>query len=81
MNVESDVLINLESVERNYLKLGKSGVDEALCPVDDVSNHLPRHPLHKSLGFDFVRNSRDIPIPSTASSLMLNHPGSCFFLI
>ena len=36
--VESGVLINLESVERNYLKLRKSGVDEALCLVD---NKLP----------------------------------------
>ena len=30
MNVESKVLINLESVKHNYLKLRESGLDEAL---------------------------------------------------
>ena len=30
VNVEGKVLIELESVERNNLKLGESGVDEAL---------------------------------------------------
>ena len=35
--VESKVLINLESVERNYLK---SGVNEALCLVDNTSTVL-----------------------------------------
>ena len=30
VNVESGVLIELESVKRNYLKLGRSGVDKAL---------------------------------------------------
>ena len=34
--VEREELINLESVERNYLKLRKSGVDEALRPVDNT---------------------------------------------
>ena len=36
--VESGVLINLESVERNYLKLRKSGVDEASRLVDNQSH-------------------------------------------
>jgi len=36
--VEGEVLINLESVERNHLKLRKSGVDEASRLVD---NKLP----------------------------------------
>jgi len=31
VNVERKVLINLEFVECNYLNLGKSGVDKALC--------------------------------------------------
>ena len=34
--VEREVLINLESVERNHLKLRKSGVDEALRLVDNT---------------------------------------------
>ena len=34
--VKSEVLINLESVERNYLKSRKSGVDEALRLVDNA---------------------------------------------
>ena len=34
--VESEGLINLESAERNYLKLRKSGVDEALRLVNTV---------------------------------------------
>ena len=34
--VESEVLINLDSVERNHLKLRKSGVDEALRLVDNT---------------------------------------------
>ena len=41
VNVESKVLINLESVEHNYLKLGKSGVDEALRTVDNVPITCP----------------------------------------
>ena len=31
------MLINLESVERNYLSLRKSGVDEALRPMTTLS--------------------------------------------
>ena len=38
--VESKMLINLESVERNELKLRKSGVDEALRLVDNTSTVL-----------------------------------------
>ena len=38
--VKSEVLINLESVERNYLKLRKSGVDKALRLVDDTRKLL-----------------------------------------
>ena len=34
--VKSEVLINLESVERNYLKSRKSGVDEAWRLVDNT---------------------------------------------
>ena len=40
MNVESVVLINLESVERNFLRLRKSGVDEALRLVDNTGTVL-----------------------------------------
>ena len=46
--------ISLESVERNYVSLNKSGVDEALCPVEN--NHLARHSLHKLVGTGLVRN-------------------------
>ena len=48
VNVESEVLINLESVESDYLKLGKSGVDKALRLVggNTLSNYLTRHLLH-----------------------------------
>ena len=39
--VRKGVLMNLESVGRDSLKLGQSGVDKALRPVDNtVSNHL-----------------------------------------
>ena len=38
--VESEVLINLESVERNHLKLRKSGVEEALRMVDNTGTVL-----------------------------------------
>ena len=38
--VEREELINLESVERNYLKLRKSGVDEALRLVDNTGTAL-----------------------------------------
>ena len=34
--VESEVLFNLESVERNCLKLRKSGVDKGLLLVDNT---------------------------------------------
>ena len=57
------MFINLESVEHNYLKLGESGVDKALRPVDNtVPNHLTRRSLHKSLRTDLVRNSPDVPM-------------------
>ena len=47
------MLINLESVERDYLSLNKSGVGEALRLVCEVvSNHLTRHMLHKSVETD-----------------------------
>ena len=42
--VESEVLINLEPVERNYLKSKKSGVDKALRLVNNtVSSYLTRN--------------------------------------
>ena len=41
MNVaKSEVLINLEFVERNYLKLRKSGVNEGLRLVDNTGTVL-----------------------------------------
>ena len=64
VNVESKVLIDLESVESDYLKLGKSGVDKTLRPDNTLSNHLIRHSLHKSLRTDLVRNFRDVHIHS-----------------
>ena len=38
--VESKVLINLDSAERNHLRLSKSGVDEALRLVDNTGKLL-----------------------------------------
>ena len=61
--VESEVLINLESVERNYLKLRKSGVDEALRLVDTVQSLDPKLvKLHKSLTTDPTRTSEEIHV-------------------
>ena len=46
--VESKMLINLESVERNHLRLRKSGVDEALRLVDNTGIVL--FPVTPALG-------------------------------
>ena len=72
--VESKMLINLESVERNYLKLRKSGADEALRLVDNSGTVL--FPVTRSE--TCYTNARQ-PIPSetlkrfscTGSSLSL----------
>ena len=65
MNVESKVLVELESAKRNYWKLGRSGVDKALSVpgVDNtIFNHIARNSLHKRPTTDTFKNSEEIHI-------------------
>ena len=59
VNIESEVLINLEFVERSYLKFGKRGVDKDLLQVYiTFSNGRTWHSLHNLQATSLVRNAR-----------------------
>ena len=76
--VESAVLINLDSVERNHLKLRKSGVDEALRQIVNATfNHWVLASLHKPPETDFVGNSGAIHIHWSVAPPTSNHANSC----